>query len=413
VVKGNLARLVPAVERELRDALSRAERRMMAERLVVSDRMASMGMLAAGVAHEINNPLAAVLGNLSIVCETLEKPGATSDEIREAAEAAADAMSAADRVRQIVRDVRIFSPGAEERSVPVDIHRVLDSTLRMAWNEIRHRARVVRWFGTIPAVMGSEPRLGQVFLNLILNAAQAIPEGKSLENEIRLTTWLEGRSVVIEVTDTGSGIAPDVLPRLFHDFVTTKAPGQGTGLGLSISRRIDTALGGEITVASQQGQGATFRVSLPATDQHPVAFDSSRATPDLPNVSRSRILVVDDEVMVTNAIRRIIGTTHDVVVVFRAAEALHRVRSGERFDLILCDLQMPEMSGIALFEELAELALEQASRMLFMSGGTFTADAAAFLEAHSDQVVEKPFDKAALMAAISGRLRAERGPRVV
>ena len=294
VVKGNFARLLPAVERELREARSRAERRKMEDQLMVSDRMASMGMLAAGVAHEINNPLAAVLGNLSIVCETLESVEAANPAIREAADAAADAMSAADRVRQIVRDVRIFSRGAEERSVPVDIHRVLDSTLRMAWNDIRHRARVVRQYGAIQAVMGSESRLGQVFLNLILNAAQAIPEGNAFGNAIRLSTWMEGPRVVIEVSDTGPGIPPDLLPKLFTAFVTTKAPGQGTGLGLSISRRIVTALGGEITVQSQYGHGATFRVTLPGTDQQPVAFDSPIGPSEFPDVSRSRLLVVDD-----------------------------------------------------------------------------------------------------------------------
>jgi DNA-binding response OmpR family regulator len=411
VVKGNLARLVPAVERELREAGSRAERRKMEDQLMVSDRMASMGMLAAGVAHEINNPLAAVLGNLSIVCETLESATAGGCDLREAAGAAADALSAAERVRQIVRDVRIFSRGSEERSVPVDIHRVLESTLRMAWNDIRHRAQVVRQFSPILAVMGSEPRLGQVFLNLILNAAQAIPEGDAFGNTIRLTTWMEESRVLFEVSDTGSGIPPDVLPRLFTAFVTTKAPGQGTGLGLSISRRIVTALGGDISVESQYGHGATFRVALPGTDQQPVAFDLPASDPELADVSRSRILVVDDEVMVTNAIRRIVGTAHDVVVVFRAAEALCRVRSGERFDLLLCDLMMPEMTGIALFTEIAAIAPEQADRMLFMTGGTFTAEAAGFLDARIDRVIEKPFDKASLMSAIVGRLRAQQGSR--
>jgi CheY-like chemotaxis protein len=150
-------------------------------------------------------------------------------------------------------------------------------------------------------------------------------------------------------------------------------------------------------------------VVLPGTDQHPVAFDPASGTAELA-VARSRILVVDDEVMVTNAIRRIIGATHDVVVVFRAADALRRVQSGERFDLILCDLLMPEMTGIALFQAVGAIAPEQANRMLFMTGGTFTADAAAFLEARTDRVIEKPFGKATLMAAISGRLRAEQGP---
>jgi DNA-binding response OmpR family regulator len=408
VVKGNLARLVPAVERELREAKSRAERRNMEEQLLVSDRMASVGMLAAGVAHEINNPLAAVIGNLTIVCDLLEPREEAPGELREAAEAAADALHAAERVREIVRDVKMFSRGSEERLVPVDLHRVLDSSVRMAWNEIRHRARVSRHFGAIAPVMGSEQRLGQVFLNLIVNAAQAIPPGNAQDNEIRLTTSMDGDRVMVEVSDTGPGIPPEVLPRLFNAFVTTKLPGEGTGLGLSISRRIVRALGGEIAVRSELGAGATFRVDLPASEADPV--EPARDEAPLPGQApRSRILVVDDEVVVTNTIRRIIGTAHDLVVVFRAQEAFERIRGGERYDLILSDLLMPDMTGMRLHEVLAASVPEQAERMLFMSAGTFTADAAQFLDARPDRLIEKPFDKAHLLAVIEERLR-ERSP---
>ena len=133
--------------------------------------------------------------------------------------------------------------------------------------------------------------------------------------------------MVIEVTDTGAGIAPEVRARLFNAFVTTKPPSQGTGLGLSISRRILTALGGTITLQSEVGQGTTFRVTLPSTEQLPSIPESSTELVDFADVPRSRILVIDDEVMITNAIRRIIGNTHDVVVVFRALEALRRVET--------------------------------------------------------------------------------------
>jgi CheY-like chemotaxis protein len=408
VVKGNFARLVPAVEREVREARLRHERRSMEEQLMVSDRMASVGMLAASVAHEINNPLAAVLGNLSIVREYLDRETATpSAEAREAAEAAADAVTAAERVREIVRDVKMFSRGSEERSVAVDVHRVLESTLRMAWNDIRHRARVVRNLGPVNAVMGSEQRLGQVFLNLVVNAAQAIAPGSSTENEIRVSTWMEGDRVVVEVTDTGEGIPAAVLPRLFTAFVTTKAPGQGTGLGLSIVRRIVTALGGEVGVESEPGRGSTFRVSLPGVDQPAFSLERSPQSP-AGEVSRARLLIVDDEVIVTNTIRRIAGGLHDLTVVFSAAEALARLHAGERFDLIVCDLLMPEMTGIELHAALLAEVPDQAARMLFMTGGTFTAEAAAFLDAHTESVLDKPFDKPTFLTAISARLR--RGP---
>jgi signal transduction histidine kinase len=406
IVKGNLARLLPAIERELREAGLRAERRKMEAQLMTSDRLASVGMLAAGVAHEINNPLAAVMANLYVVREVLEELQTLNEGVRDAAEAAADAMTAAERVRQIVRDVKIFSRGAEERQVAVDVHRVLDSTVRMALNDTRHRARLVKRFDRITAVLGSEARLGQVFLNLVVNAAQAIPQGDASHNEIRLSTRMEGDKVVVEVSDTGPGIPADLRARLFTPFVTTKPAGQGTGLGLSICRRIVTALGGEIVVESEVGKGTTFRVTLPSTPQSPTLFESSTDLAPFSDVVRSRILVVDDEVMITNAIRRIVATSHDVVVVFRAQEALQRVKSGERFDVILCDLLMPEMTGINLYHALVEVAPDQADRMVFMTGGTFTADATAFLDARLDRVLEKPFDKPTLLAALTTRLRA-------
>jgi CheY-like chemotaxis protein len=312
------------------------------------------------------------------------------------------------RVSTLVRSMKDFArvDRPDQRAkTPSDINRALAATLSIAHNEYKYVARVVTNFGDIPPVICHINELNQCFLNLIVNAAHAIREGSAQENEIRLSTSMDGPRVVIEVTDTGSGISPALLPRLFNAFITTKAPGQGTGLGLSISRRIVTALGGEITGHSE-GRGATFRVTLPGTDQHPVAFDTSGSNADLTGIVRSRILVVDDEVMVTNAIRRIIGNTHDIVVVFRAQDALRRISSGEAFDLILCDLLMPEMTGMALFHTLALLAPQQGKRMLFMTGGTFSADAAAFVDAQSDRVIEKPFDRATLMAAISGRLKA-------
>jgi signal transduction histidine kinase len=405
IVKANLGRLAPAIERELREAAARAERRMMEAQLMASDRMASVGMLAAGVAHEINNPLAAVLANLYVVREVLGDLHSLSGGLREASEAAADAMAAAERVRQIVRDVKIFSRGSEERLVPVDVHRVLDSSVRMAWNDMRHRATLIRRFGRINAVLGSEQRLGQVFLNLVVNAAQAIPEGRAQDNQIRLVTFMDGGRVVVEVSDTGTGIPPEIRARLFSPFVTTKPPGQGTGLGLSISRRIVTSLGGEIAVDSESGRGTTVRVTLPGTDELPSARESSADLAAFVDVPRSRILVVDDEVMVTNAIRRIIGNVHDVVVVFHGREALGRVQGGERFDLILCDLLMPEMTGIELHQAMTALAPDQAERMLFMTGGTFTREAAAFVDSRPDRVLEKPFDKPTLLAALAARLR--------
>lgn len=403
IVKNKLARLGPAVDRELREALLRADRRKMEEQLMVSDRMASVGMLAAGLAHEINNPLAAVLANIHSVRDGLLRMQPQSPLLADLTEATDDAYVAAERVRQIVRDVKIFSRAGEDRQVPVNVERVLDSTARMIWNDMRHRARLIKQYGGVAAVLGTEARLGQLFLNLLVNACDALPPGHAGRNEITLATRMGAGRVIIEVTDTGSGISPEIRERLFTPFFTTKAAGRGTGLGLSICRRIVDEMEGEISVDSEPGRGSTFRVSLPPTAGLPSPKESSTGLPALLS-RRARVLVVDDEVMITTAIRRILSQSHDVSVTFKAREALSRLQSGERFDVLLCDVSMPDMTGIDLHAALERVDGDQARRMLFMTGGTFTAQAAAFLDERRDRVIEKPFDKPALVAAITSML---------
>ena len=177
ISKPRLARLVPAVQRELREATTRAEQRRLQEQLMVAERMASVGTLAAGVAHEINNPLAAVVANLELALRTVERLPAELPDLAELRAELRDAHEAAHLVRQIVRDVKVFSRSVDERAGPVDVRQVLDSTVRMAWNEIRHRARLLKHYDAVPPVWTTDARLGQVFLNLLINAAQAIEIG--------------------------------------------------------------------------------------------------------------------------------------------------------------------------------------------------------------------------------------------
>ena len=216
------------------------ERKSLETRLRIADRMASVGTLAAGVAHEINNPLAYVMANLAFVVEELRRDFGGMAEVIEALD---EARAGAERVRVIVRDLKTFSRQHQDELVPVDVRKVLEASVSIAWNEIRHRARLVKLLADVPDVMASEARLGQVCLNLLVNAAQALPVGAAEKNEIRLTTSLEAGRVVIEVADTGPGIPPEVLSRIFDPFFTTKAAGVGTGLGLSICRSIVQSLG--------------------------------------------------------------------------------------------------------------------------------------------------------------------------
>jgi signal transduction histidine kinase len=261
LLKERLGRLGPALARELREAAVRAERRRMQEQLLLSDRLASLGMLAAGVAHEINNPLASLLMNLDVALNP--PPGRQLHP--EEAQVVRSAFECAVHIRDIVRDIKIFARPDKEHFGPTDLHRVLDSVLRMAWHQVAHRARLVKAYHGSASVHGSESRLAQVFLNLVINAAQAIPENSSGQHEISVVTRLEEPDFIrVEIRDTGAGIPPELHERIFEPFFTTKPAGVGTGLGLSICRRLVNEMGGHMGVKSQPGQGSQFWVHLRA-----------------------------------------------------------------------------------------------------------------------------------------------------
>ncbi|HVY36843.1 MAG TPA: ATP-binding protein [Polyangia bacterium] len=379
-----------------------SDRKRMENQLIFAGRMAAVGTLAAGVAHEINNPLAYIVANIDFarhqintVASRLSRSavaGGPAHVLDETGEALTEARQGAERVRNIVRDLRVFARGDDDQSGPVAVRRVLDSSINIAWNEIRHRARLVKDYGETPLVEGNESRLGQVFLNLLLNAAHAIPEGETERNEIRVTTRTDGRGyAIVEVRDSGMGIPVEIRERIFDPFFTTKPVGEGTGLGLWICHGIVSALGGDVKVDSEIGRGSTFRVTLPpALMDAPATF----STPTIPDVDAKggRLLVVDDEAMILGALRRSLGTDYNVTCVGDGRRALERIKSGERFDVILCDLMMPELTGMDLHAELERIAPDQAGRMVFVSGGAFTPRAREFLERVPNARVEKPID---------------------
>jgi signal transduction histidine kinase len=272
LLKDRLGRLGPALTRELREARIRAERRRMQEQLLLSDRLASLGLLAAGVAHEINNPLASLLMNLDLALN----PSQGRQVHPEDEQVLRGAFECAVHIRDIVRDIKIFARPDTERHGPTDLHQVLDSVLRMAWHQAAHKARLVKDYQGSAPVQGSEARLAQVFLNLVINAAQALPEGQRERNVIRVATRPEGADAVqVEIHDTGPGIPPELQERIFEPFFTTKPADVGTGLGLSICRRIVTELGGRMGVKSQPGQGSMFWVRLRAVRDAGTVGDST------------------------------------------------------------------------------------------------------------------------------------------
>ncbi len=380
-------------ERNAKEAHERMQRQ-----LIFADRMASVGTLAAGVAHEINNPLAYMIANLDMLVEEIGglPSGPVSAQLAEWAEMVIEAREGTERIRKIVRGLQTFSRAEEERRTVVDVRPVLDLSINLASNEMRHRARLVKDYGAIPLVVADGARLGQTFVNLLVNAAQAIPEGFAEANEICVATSTDavGRAV-IEIRDTGPGIPVGVIGRVFDPFFTTKPIGVGTGLGLSVCHNIVTSLGGEITARNQKGRGAIFRVVLPAASGSLGETPGAAAEKGAAKSRRAAVLIVDDDRAVGAALGRVLRG-HDVTVVTSGKEALALLRSGKPFDVVLSDLMMPEMSGMDLYDELALSSPQAAKRMIFVTGGAFTPAANAFLDRVPNQRLLKPFDAAAV-----------------
>jgi signal transduction histidine kinase len=380
--KNRLTLLAPAVDRELREAGVRRERAQLQEQLMISDRMASVGILAAGVAHEINNPLAVAVGNLDLALQHLEILARAHGEISELHNIVTEVREsheAVERIRNVASDLRLFARSDNEIRAAVDIQSVIESSLRMAQNEIRHRAKLRTEFAPVPPVAGNESKIGQVFLNLIVNAAQSITEGSIEDNEISVSTALAPDGcVVVSVRDTGSGMSAEVKRKLFSPFFTTKPVGIGTGLGLSICQRIINEIGGTITVESEVGRGTEFKVQLqPATE------NSER-------VSAPTIVVE--------------SSSRRGAILVIAEEALEWIAQGMRYDIIFCDLMMPGTTGMEFHSRLVQVDPDQASNVIFLTGGAFTSQARQFLEDVDNLCIDKPFDNLDLLTLVNNRL---------
>ncbi len=369
------------------------ERKELQSRLLVADRMAALGTLAAGVAHEINNPLTYVFTNVQVATELAKQEDLRAGQILDCL---ADAASGCRRVQGIVDDLRKLSRESATDRAAVEVVPIVEGCLAVANNEIRHRARVELHFAPVRPVLANEGRLAQVILNLLINAAQAMPPGQVERMKLTVSVLEEAEDVVVEVRDTGCGISADVRERMFDPFFTTKDPGVGTGLGLSICHSIVTSMGGSIQVDSEVGQGTTFRVRLPAAERTAVA--SPPPEPPPPEISEASILIVDDEPSVRRAVARALrGNT--LVLANGADEALE-LCSAARFDAIFCDVMMPGKSGIEFYEALAVRDPELASRVVFITGGAYTETARSFLANVANPTVPKPFDVSVLRNAL-------------
>jgi two-component system cell cycle sensor histidine kinase/response regulator CckA len=366
------------------------ERKAIQSRLAEAERLTALGVLSAGVAHEINNPLAYVLLNLEYLRRELPKLSSSPEKLDDLMVRVRDACHGAERVATIVRDLRTFARGDDSVRGPVDLREVMDAAVSIAGTTLSHRARLVRDYADAPLVDGNSNRLEQVFLNLLLNAVQAMPERSASIQEITVRLRGTADTAVAEVEDNGEGIPEALLARIFEPFFTTKPVGVGTGLGLPICRSIVAAHGGTIEVDSKPGVSTVFRVVLPASlAKETKARESSRA-PAI-EAPRGIILVVDDEAAVGATLRLVLQGEHDVELAVSGEEALERLRE-RHFDAILCDLMMPGMTGMELYEVVRATYPGLEGRMIFMTGGNILPNTESFLAKLMNPLLEKPFD---------------------
>jgi CheY-like chemotaxis protein len=348
-----------------------------------------------------------VLGNLDFALERLA-PGRPleSVDLSEVVQALGQAREGAARIGHTARDLKVFCRDDEAAGHgPVNVRRVMESSISIAWNQIRHRAHLTRRFEHVPVVSGDEHRLGQVFLNLLVNAAQSFDDDCVARNEIVVSIGIEAGNVVVAVQDNGQGMSAENQARAFEPFFTTKAPGVGSGIGLSICRSIISDMDGEIACQSRRGHGSSFRVQLPA--QEAVVHSTRPPCADPPQLPRSRVLVIDDEPALCAVVRRLLRGQHEVVAFMDARAALEALERDASFDVVMCDIMMPQMSGLTLFEKLREQHPELAARTVFMTGGPFHSSALQFLRTVQNPVLEKPFETRVLYEAMAQVLEAQ------
>lgn len=431
----------------IRDVTDRKRAEELQQRLYHADRLASIGQLASGVAHEINNPTCFIQGNLSVLQEHLcavesavrrhqmaglglpetadlayefdpEEPSyakrrhvrATTVDgeddlesvIREMHKMLSENLAGVDRIARIVKGLSTFSRVERDVVEEVDVNEVVQVACNMTENEIRHRALLQQTRGRVPKILADRSKLVQVLTNLMINAAHAIEPGAAERNRIEVSTWAGDESVHIAVEDTGCGIPAELLDRIFTPFFTTKERGTGTGLGLALSSDIIKHHQGELRVQSTVGKGTRFEIVLPR-ETGMRASDQTAESPPRPRPSaRARVLIVDDEPLLLRTFNRMLRRNHEVLLAEGGLEAITILSDQPDFDVIICDLMMPGMDGIRFHQTVGERWPALQARILYCSGGAFTREAKEFVNSldHKDRVIEKPVRKASLLERI-------------
>ncbi|HSH40665.1 MAG TPA: ATP-binding protein, partial [Arenicellales bacterium] len=360
-----------------------AEMRRQREALYQSEKLGAMGQLLASVAHELNNPLSVVVGQSLLLQETAEEPHIV--------ERAAKIGNAADRCARIVKTFLAMARQQPTEMASVSLNQVVDTALEVTGYVLRSHDIdvVVELAADLPPVWADADQLNQVLTNLIVNAQQAL-EGQAPPRRVKIRTAYEpgDTEVVLDLSDNGPGMPPEVRSRIFEPFFTTKDKGSGTGIGLAVSHRILATHGGTISCDSTPGRGTTFSIRLPANPPESGAIEKDVACYEKP--ARLRVLVVDDEPDVADVIAELLRADGHSVRVAGSGQLALECIAEEEFDLVFSDMRMPGLDGPVLYGRLAEIRPELVGRVAFITGDTLSPKARQFLEASDCPRLEKP-----------------------
>lgn len=394
------------------------QQRELERRLFQADKLATIGQIAASVAHDINNPLAYMHSNLALLSDYFdpirraihlaqESPLCTAEDATlfadidaELSEIIEDTLEGCRRIRDILRELHDFSRVDGGGKVRIDVNKAVETSLRVVKNLIKHRAGLVRDFAPdIPPTYGNFGRLSQVLLNLLSNAAYAFAVPDIERNQIRVSTSVKDDQITISVSDNGPGIPEDTLPHIFEPFFTTRRETGGTGLGLAIARENVEALDGELAVQSTVGVGSTFTVVLPAKPpSRPWSGPPEHKA--LGRAGSCKLLVVDDEPALLRSIKRVLEPGYHVMLASSPTAALELATLHD-FALVLCDVMIPEMDGLRFRDALVRVRPELGRRLVFMTGGTFTTEEELELARSGRPVLHKPIEPEVLIRVVA------------
>jgi PAS domain S-box-containing protein len=380
-----------------------AERLAMSNRIVQGEKLAALGTLTAGIAHEINNPLAALVPNLQLIQSAMSEwaannksgaaAGAALDEVPAMI---AECIEAAERIHRITKSMTKHGHAGTPVRRSAHVETVLDSSANLIESQARSRVRVIRDYGATPAIALNETELGQAFLNVLVNALQAVQMTANPDPWIRIRTASEAGGIAVSIENNGPPIPPELKHKIFEPFFTTKGVGEGTGLGLSITHDMILRHGGYVEARNKPDAPTCFYFWLPLK-----TGDVQKAPSDTPAARRGlRLLVVDDESLILRSYQRIFAARHQLAEAHDGLEALAIIERDQDFDLIVCDLLMPRMSGIGLYRELEKRFPKLVSRVVFVTGGTMDEEARKFLEMVPNKRAYKPLQPNELLELV-------------